>query len=177
MKKTKTLKNHRFFVPRKSLRFSRESQIQIGETISVLAIFFILLVIGFIFYVKVIKSNAAAEAGEMSELRSVEIAQRAMFLPELQCSNEVTDSSNCIDKLKMSAAKNLMQANQAAYHDIFGFASINIIEIYPGGEPFNIYSRTIPDFSNKFPTNVPVSLYDPIKKEYSFGMVSIETYS
>ncbi|MEK6943184.1 MAG: hypothetical protein AABX00_03930 [Nanoarchaeota archaeon] len=155
----------------------KKSQIQIGETISVIFVFFILLLIGFMFYAKVLKGNAAIESDELAQLRSVEIAQRVMFLPEMQCSTDVTDSKNCIDKLKVESAKNVMNLNAVEYFDILGFAKIKILQVYPSYEETEIYSKDLSDFKNKFSTNVPVSIYDPIKKEYNFGLVSIETYS
>lgn len=151
----------------------KKSQIQIGETISVIFVFFILLLIGFMFYAKVLKGNAAIESDELAQLRSVEIAQRVMFLREMQCSTDVTDSKNCIDKLKVESAKNVMNLNAVEYFDILGFAKIKILQVYPSYEETEIYSKDLSDFKNKFSTNVPVSIYDPIKKEYNFGLVSI----
>ncbi|HLC50632.1 MAG TPA: hypothetical protein VJI97_04370, partial [Candidatus Nanoarchaeia archaeon] len=150
--------------------FSRKAQIQIGETISVIFVFFILLLIGFVFYAKVLKGNAAIESDEMAQLRSVEIAQRAMFLPELQCSSDVTDSKNCIDKLKIESAKDIMRSKEVEYFDIFGFAKIKIAHIYPSNPEEEIYSRPLSEFKNKFSTNVPVSIYDPVAREYGFGL-------
>ena len=120
----------------------KKSQIQIGETISVIFVFFILLLIGFMFYAKVLKGNAAIESDELAQLRSVEIAQRVMFLPEMQCSTDVTDSKNCIDKLKVESAKNVMNLNAVEYFDILGFAKIKILQVYPSYEKPKSIQRT-----------------------------------
>ena len=87
-----------------------------------------------------------------------------MFLPEMQCSTDVTDSKNCIDKLKVESAKNVMNLNAVEYFDILGFAKIKILQVYPSYEETEIYSKDLSDFKNKFSTNVPVSIYDPIKR-------------
>lgn len=158
---------------------NKKAQIQIGETVAVLFVFFILIAIGFIFYAKVIKSNIESEKEELSQLQSVSIAQKIMFMPELQCSQDiVTEISNCIDKLKLESADDIIKSNELYYFDLLGYSDITISQIYPSDSEYsniNIYSRKIEDFTNKFVTNVPVSLYKPIDKTYSFGILTIET--
>ena len=100
-------------------KMNKKSQIQIGETIAVLFVFFILIIIGFIFYVKVIKSNIQSESEELSQLKSVGIAQRIMFLPELQCSEDNIIIDNSIDMLKLESAQNIMKENELYYYDLF----------------------------------------------------------
>ncbi|MBI2557970.1 hypothetical protein HYW20_01500 [Candidatus Woesearchaeota archaeon] len=153
----------------------KKSQIQIGETIAVLFVFFILVAIGFIFYVKVIQSNLEQEKDEASQLRSVGIAQRVMFLPELQCSEDNIITDNCIDVLKLESAKGIMKEKELYYYDMFEYSSINITQIYPTEAKWSIYSKETDDFSSKFVTNVPISLFDPAGRKYGFGVLAIET--
>ena len=156
---------------------NKKSQIQIGETIAVLFVFFILIVIGFLFYTRIIKSNIESEQAELSQLRSVGISQIVMFLPELQCSEGNVVIDNCIDTLKLDAAKNRMRQNDVYYYDLLEFGEVNISEIYPDStNKWNIYSRKT-NFTSKFMTNVPISLYNPIDKKYRFGILTIETLS
>ncbi|MEK6984477.1 MAG: hypothetical protein AABX33_07930 [Nanoarchaeota archaeon] len=162
----------------------KKSQIQIGETIAVLFVFFILVAVGFIFYAMVIKGNIGSEQDEASQLRAIGIAQRAMFLPELQCSKDViTEETDCIDILKLKTAEVLMKQrqNEIYYYDMFEFSEINITQIYPqitglDKSQWTIYSRKRQN-SPKFITNIPVSLYDSITKTYRFGILSVETFS
>ena len=156
-------------------KMNKKSQIQIGETIAVLFVFFILIIIGFIFYVKVIKSNIQSESEELSQLKSVGIAQRIMFLPELQCSEDNIIIDNCIDILKLEFAKDIMKNNVIYYYDLLEFSDISISQIYPTQREWNIYSRKTEGFANKFVTNVPISLYDPTARKYGFGVLTIET--
>lgn len=157
---------------------SRKSQIQIGETVAVLLVFFILIIIAFIFYARVIKSNAEVEADELSQLRSVGISQRVMFLPEIQCSQDVVEEiSNCIDILKLKSAQDIMKENSVHYYDLLQFSEINVSEIYPESRKFgSIYSRKTEKFKDKFAMNVPISLYDPATGKYSFGVLTVESY-
>lgn len=157
---------------------SKSSQIQIGETIAVLFVFFILIVIGFMFYARIIKGNIEIEKEELSQLRSVGIAQRLMFLPEIQCSQDVEEEiTNCIDMLKLDSAQSLMKEKEVYYYDLLEFSDVNIFQIYPNEAKWSLYSRKTDDFKDKFVTNVPVSLYNPIAKRYGFGVLTIETLS
>ena len=157
----------------------RKSQIQMGETIAVLFVFFILVIVGFIFYVKVIKGNIESQTEELSQLRSVGIAQRVMFLPELQCSQDSIITDNCIDKLKLESAQNIMREkeNELYYYDLLEFGNVSISQIYPDEKKWTVYSRKTEDFKNKFVTNVPIALYDPLTRKYGFGVLTIETLS
>ncbi|MBI3027315.1 hypothetical protein HYY70_04315 [Candidatus Woesearchaeota archaeon] len=159
------------------MKKQKKSQIQIGETIAVLFVFFILVTIGFIFYAKVIKGNIELEKDELSQLRSVGVAQRVMFMPEVQCSEDNVIIDNCIDILKLEAAKSLISEKELYYYDLLEFSDIKILQIYPEEAEWEIYSRKIDNFRNKFLTNVPISLYNPATRKHSFGVLAIETLS
>ncbi len=154
-----------------------KAQIQIGETIAVLFVFFILIVIGFIFYTRIIHGNIELEKDELSQLRSVGVAQRVMFMPEMQCTEDNIVTDNCIDLFKLGFARDLMKnpANELYYYDLLEFSEVNITQIYPDMAKWSIYSRKTGNFTNKFVTNVPVSLYNPSSRRYSFGILTIET--
>ena len=155
---------------------SKKSQIQIGETVAVLFVFFLLIIIGFIFYVSVIKGNIESERDELSQLKSIEVAQRVLSLPELQCSEDVVkERENCFDTLKLEVAEETIPDNDIYYFDIFEFGKIDVKEIYPGDESWELYSKPSDDYKSNFSTNIPVSLFDPTAKKYSFGVLSIET--
>lgn len=154
----------------------KKAQIQMAETIAVLFVFFILVVIGFIFYVKVIKGNIELEKEELSQLKSIGIAQRVMYLPEVQCSEDNIIIDNCIDVLKLDSAQKLMAENEIYYYDLLEFSDISIAQIYPGSAKWNIYSRKTSDFKSKFSTNVPISLYNPNTRKHGFGVLTIETF-
>ena len=160
------------------IKMHKKAQIQIGETIAVLFVFFILMVIGIIFYVNVIKSNLESEKEELSQLRSLGIDQRVMFLPEIQCSQDVVEEiTNCIDILKLESAQGVISENGIYYYDLLEFSQVNISQIYPDEAKWDLYSRKTNDFSSRFLTNVPVSLYDPITRKHGFAILTIETLS
>ena len=157
----------------------KKSQIQIFETMAVLIVFFILLGLGFIFYSKVIKSNLESDAAEISQGQSISVAQKVMFLPEIECSEDNVPKENCIDTEKLNAAAPILtDNNNPYYYDLFGFSVIRIEEIYPVNLGFvkTLYERdNAPDYKNSFVTKVPVTLYDPVDKLNKFGMITITT--
>jgi len=154
---------------------SKKSQIQMFETIVVLFIFFILIGIGMIFYARIHKSNTEIARYGLSESKSVIIAQRAMFMPELQCSEDNSIRENCIDLTKLEASMGVISSNELFYYDIFEQGEVNITSIYPDFQRWTIYSRKTEKPSSSLITNVPISLYDPITRSYRFGILTIET--
>jgi hypothetical protein len=148
------------------------------ETVSVLLIFFILVVLGFVFYAKVMRTNIQIEREEATQLIAVEVAERVIFLPELQCGQGAgVIKSGCIDILKMEAAIPIIEQNGIYYHDRLSFSKIVIEEIYPDSNEWKLYNRPLAEFSERMATQVPISLYDPREKTYSFGIMRVDVYS
>lgn len=160
--------------------FKKKSQIQMFETIAVILIFFILIGIGAIFYVRVYKNNMDITKYGYSQSKSVAIAQRTMFLPEMQCSKNKIITDNCIDILKLEAAISVINLNEIHYYDMLEFGEINLTQAYPrssSAPKWTVYSRKIEKPTSSFLTFVPISLYDPAADTYGFGILSIETQS
>jgi len=150
------------------------------ETIAVLFIFFILIMLGIVFYANVIRGNIQIQQEETVQLNAIEVAQRASSLPELQCSEDNIVSDNCIDILKLDSAEGIILANDHYYYDRFFFSTITIKEIYPDNtRSWRIYNRplAVDKFSNKIRTDIPISLFDPINNKNSFGMMTVELFS
>ena len=161
-------------------KLEKKSQIQMFETIAVLFIFFILIGVGGIFYVRIYKSNMDITKYGYSQSKSVAIAQRAMFLPELQCSKNKIITDNCIDLLKLEASISVINSNEIHYYDLLEFGEINLTQVYPSSATalkWVVYSRKIDKPGSSFLTFVPISLYDPAADTYGYGILSIETQS
>jgi len=156
----------------------KKSQIQMAETIAVLFVFFILIAVGFMFYGRVILGNVQSQKDEFVQLQSISIAQRAMFLPELQCSEDIVEEiTGCIDLFKIEASQDIIAQNSRYYYDLFEFSNITLKQIYPNENNWVIYERKTDTFESKFITNIPVSLYDPVARRYGFGVLTVETLS
>ena len=163
----------------KSRMRSKKAQVQMMETIAVLLIFFILIVLGIMFYARVLQGNLAIEKEETLQLNAIKIAQLASVLPELQCSEDnIVSSANCIDLLKLDAASGVITRpeNEIYYYDRLQFTRITIEELYPGSNSWELYDRSLADFSAKIVTNVPIQLLDPVSDDKSFGVMKIEYF-
>ena len=156
----------------------KKSQIRIGESIAILFIFLILVVVGFSFYAKVQKSGFMFQQEENINLLAIETAQKASFLPELQCSRKNIVVDNCFDILKVEAFSGIVKNNPdlvSHYYDVFGFSLITVEEVYPAAKEWVIYNNTLNDSSSIF-TPVPISLYDAKTGGYYFGALKVKYY-
>ena len=152
-----------------------------GETIAILIIFFLFVGFGLTFYFKIVESGANTQAIEGAETVAVQIAQRASFLPELQCSQDNVQEENCIDIVKIDFAKQAMQSSQV-YFSLFRFSNITIQQVYPttGGIPSltkNIYLAKPDSFSGKRSTFIPITLRDYVNRKSYFGLLIVEVYT
>jgi hypothetical protein len=155
----------------------KKSQIQMLETIMVLVVFFILVIFGFIFYSKVLKSDIKNEKEENAQLGAIKIAQRASSLPELACSDGTVAIDNCIDIGKLEAVLNIMNENEAHYFDKFSFSKITVNEVYPDEKEWPIYDKPLEEYSYKGATNIPISLFDSVGGKNSFGVMNVVVFS
>ena len=157
----------------------KKAQIQIFETIVVVLVFLVLVAISFILYGKLIRGNLETYKEESAQSISISIAQRTIFMPELQCSNDNIIKESCIDKLKMESAKNLISKgqNQIYYYDLLEYSDIKVRQIYPEDKNWELYSNKLTNFKNRFITNVPISIFNPETKLYGFGILTIETFT
>ena len=149
-----------------------------GESVGILFIFFILVMFSFVFYMNVMQSSAKSDSEENIQLKAIGIAQKASFLPELQCSEENIRQENCIDLLKLEASANLLSENNLYYYDIFEFSDIKVKRVFPFGNAHEwiLYNHSSSNYSSKLSTFIPTSLYDPETKKYDFGVLSVEVY-
>ena len=160
-------------------KLNKKSQIHMMETIAVLFVFFVLAGTGLVFYLNIMKGNIAVESEEIRQLQAIEIAQRTVFLPELQCSEgEDIIKSGCIDveMLRAFLELDMATANQVYYHNRLGFSEITINEIYPTVTSWVLYDKPLDKFTDKITTNLPISLKYPKENKYSFGIVHVEVY-
>ncbi len=153
----------------------KTAQIKMFETIAVLVIFFIIILFGFIFYTRVQESTFAAELEEKTILNAIDLSQSVFFLPELQCIGE--HKIDCIDILKLDAARNIISSNRADYFDLLGYSNIYVEEIYPESTAsILLYDSPKTEDKGQISTQFPISLYDARTDAYSFGVLYIDVY-
>lgn len=161
----------------------KKAQIKLGESIGIMVIFFFLLVFGFSFYASYQKKAVIDQKAHLTDMKSIEVTQQTMFIPEIQCTvKNVISSDNCFDILKMKALSNLIVTDSKVeeyYYDLFGFSEITIEQIYPAGEPIVFYSKPLPDEETEAitTTRMAVTLYNAIEGRYNFGIITIQMYA
>ncbi len=166
----------RCHAPQSTRMLSTKSQMQ--ETIAVLAVVFILFILGFSIYSRFFIDAAEDKQESAFEAGAIASAQSAAFLPELQCSNNGVTSNNCVDFIKAMAAASLINNTEHSsyYFEKFGFATLSISEIYPGSAKLILYNKTPESYSHKSAINLPILVFYPLDGNYGFGMANFEAF-
>lgn len=169
-----------FILNRGVVLASTKAQVKFFETIGVLIIFFMLLVISFVFYMNYQKGQFRIQQEQKAVLASTEMASKSFLMPEFDCSILGAKVPNCYDKFKLRAFEALVKDSEAVrtnYFSIFGFATINITNVQPGGEYFTVYdSRPLGKEPKRNIYRTTSCLLDPISGACSFGVVEVTTY-
>ena len=162
----------------------RKAQIKMFETLAVLVIFFFLLVGGAAFYFQIQRSSMQKEMGKQAQLRSFQVVQKALFMPELDCSFVSIQKDNCFDKLKVKKLSDLLNDPEREdflidYFNVFGFSDIKITQLYPVNETFafTLYRNVPDDYREIIKTQSPVLLFDAINNHYNFGVIEVDVYA
>jgi hypothetical protein len=162
-----------------------KAQIKMFETMAVLVIFFFLLVGGAAFYFQVQKSSVQRDIQKQQQLLAFQVVQKALFLPELDCSFVSIQKDNCFDKLKVRQLSLILNDPENEdffidYFSVFGFADIKITQIYPDSNQtfaYTLYKNVPQDYSSIIKTQSPVLLFDAVENQYDFGVVEVDVYA
>ncbi len=165
------------------IRRSRKAQIKMFETIAVLVVFFFLLVFGASFYFVLQKSSVQKEVERTIQLRSIQTTQKVSYLPELDCTQVGIQVENCFDAIKLEKFAGMLndattgEQTQLDYFDVFGYSTIVIRSIFPQQKEYLLYDKAIDDYLTMFKNNVPLTIYNPIRNSYSFGVLEVTFYA
>ena len=112
---------------------SRKGQVRITETISVLLIFFMIIVFAMIFYGNYQKTVLEENEQEAFAEKAIRITTKLLSLPELACTKGDSDyESFCFDMLKLRHANKLFKENLADYYyDLFSYSRVTVYQTYP----------------------------------------------
>ncbi|MBN1644485.1 hypothetical protein JW851_00395 [Candidatus Woesearchaeota archaeon] len=158
---------------------SKKAQIRMFEMLAVLIVFLLLLSIGSIFYFRLQHSSIEREAFRAESLRSLQLFQKALFLPELDCSFVGIQKGNCFDLLKLGYFSSLLETEQLRidYFDVFGFSKIRVKKVYPVESDWFVLYSNVPDkISSKLVSQSTVLLYNASSNLYDFGVVEVSFY-
>ena len=159
-----------------------KAQIRMSETIAILFIFFVLILFGLIFYFKYQGISLKEQQEETLANRAMDTTLKALFLPELICSEGNAESEdNCFDLMKIEHAHQVFQDNLNEYYfDMFSYANITVFQTYPTPEKYVLYEKVKPDYTRKEPTFFVVTLKNELitgEETYGFGYIVVEVFS
>lgn len=160
-------------------KVNRKAQIKMGETIAIMFIFFVLLVVGAIFYMNLQRATVSREITEAYELRAVELSQVISFLPEAQCTESNVVKASCFDLYKLIGLSKVASTPEGInlYSREFGTTTIRLIKLYPSGGEWVLYDNRKANFTSAPVTNIPIMLFNTTSDKYYFGVLEVTTYS
>jgi hypothetical protein len=155
-----------------------KAQIKMFETVAVLAVFFFLLIVGALFYFGAQNSALKQEKFKAAEQIGFQIALKALYMPELDCSFLATQKGNCIDSIKLEKLSELLETEQEEYFETFGYSKITINTISTDTTPDQTITLYYNELENSeiIPTRSPILVYDQIQDTYTFGIIEVLVY-
>ena len=162
----------------KKIILGNKAQVKMGETIAIMFIFFILLIVGAVFYMNIARTSMKKDIDTSYQLKAVELSQVISFLPELQCTESNVVRASCFDLYKVIGLSKVRQDPKAflLYSREFETTKIRILQIYPPGGNHTIYENPKPDYTSAPVTNIPISVYNASSDDHYFGVLEITSY-
>ncbi len=165
----------------------KKAQIQMGENVIILFIFFVLLIFAVVFFTRIQSAKTQQQIDIDVTGRGLQIAQRISFLPEVQCTKDNAEIfAGCYDEYSIRALNSLAEKgeNREYYYTMFGFSKVSVNKLFPAQSefPYIIYDNTKEDYTSIITTNVPISLcnftsLESRKGECSFAVLKVEVYN
>ncbi len=147
------------------------------ETLAVLVVFFFFLIFGASFYFKLQENSLLRELDKTGQLRAIQIAQKSLHLPELDCSFVNVQRDNCFDVLKVDKFGALVNADDNAlleYFKTFEYSTLTVYRVYPLPATTVIYDR-VQDGSITV-LQIPILLFTAKQSDYGFGYLEVKVY-
>ncbi len=156
-------------------KMKKKAQLKIWTTIAILIVFFVILMFGFIFYTQVEKISFERTQREAEARRSIDVAQVLTNLPELQCSVGAVERGICFDYYKLEVAEESINDEWLYYYGMFGYSDIEVKDLSGSGKNFTLYENQ-GDKTSYTTGFIPISIYDPIERLFSFGVIKVKSY-
>lgn len=160
---------------------NRKAQVKMFETISVMVVFFFILIFGLVYYNNTQITEIRKIEEENSQLRAIETMKVVNNLPELQCSMENIQSTNCFELSKLNSFVTIVPRNKLYYTNLFFYSNITVSQIYPapaaGSGIWHIYESKPKKITSAQKQFVPILIYDSVARKYRAGMLVVEVYN
>jgi hypothetical protein len=157
----------------------KRGQLKLFETIGVLIVFIILIGFALIFYNTIQQSSFEEENQQLQEARSMKIAEKALLLPDLDCSLRGIIETSCVDELKLIAIEQFTNSTSKTtqeYFDIFETSAITISTLYPVEKKFVVYNQSPNATTSQQKFTAPIIIRDPRTETSMFGLMEVITY-
>lgn len=154
------------------------AQVKMFETLAVLVVFFFFLIFGASFYFKLQENALHRELDKNTQLRAIQIAQKSIHLPELDCSFAGVQRQNCVDLLKVQLLASRITASDTAkldYFNTFEYSTLTFTEVYPDTITYIIYDK--PQGDSVTTIQIPVVAYRATDRGYAFGYLEVRVYA
>ncbi len=163
------------------VRRSTRAQIQMGEVIIVMIIFFMLLGFGILFYTQFAAGTAQQTVREVDRANLAEVAKIVGTLPEIHCSYAGDLDFTCIDILRASifSAHVYDGDDVLQYSEVFHGYSARVQCIYPrpcttiGINDYILFDYTDPDGESSVPFFIPINILDPVTDTKGYGLLVV----
>jgi len=163
----------------------KRAQIQMGESIFIVIIVILIIVFGIIFFSGVEEDSIREKQTKFEELSTIQLAQIASALTEIQCSTLEVQDLSCVEIQRMEAFQRLLTDDTSIaweyYFTQLGNAEIKVVEIYSSGEEgqewilyYNDLGVDVP-YSAK-PVIMPVTISNALTRSNSFGVLYITKF-
>jgi hypothetical protein len=161
---------------------NKKAQMQITETIFAVIIILVIIVICLVFYAKARESTINEQGREAKIIRIISLAHTISSWPEIDCSVRETREFDCLDTTKLEILSNIINASRGNndytfnyYYDLLRSSTIFVKQLYPSSSEWLVYDN--PGATKNVDTvTIPMSLYDPIRKQYAFGIMELKVY-
>lgn len=147
------------------------------ETLAVLVVFFFFLIFGASFYFKLQENSLHRELEKNTQLRTIQISQKSLHLPELDCSFAGVQRENCVDLVKAQTLASLITSSDTAkldYFRLFEYSTLTFTQVYPDSVTYTIYDKSQGDSVTAI--QIPVVVYQATDSSYGFGYLEVRAY-
>lgn len=145
---------------------------------AVLVVFFFFLIFGASFYFKLQEASLKRQMEENTQLKVIQIAQKSLTMPELECSRVGVARENCVDILKVQEFQQLLVTDPDArvdYFNVFENSHIRVVEVYPEPNTWEIYENEKGEESRI--VQIPILIYVPHSSHYAFGYLEVRVFA
>ena len=166
-------------------RLINKGQHAVKETIIAVFIFVLILIVGMAFFVRYQEQGLRQDNQDYLREKTSLLITTFPNNPTLICSS-YAEPSSCLDTTKLTAFSILNQEKPSL---TFGYKNITLYQLYPKISNtlctakqqdcgrWDLYLRKPAQVSSMLRAVTPVSLYNPLTKDYSLGLLVGEAYN